>query len=89
MTFGFNKRRINCMQKHIFTNNNKKTKKSSTTNMITILVWFSNILTLSVPDEDYSRNASCAKFDINVFIICLQLIIIVGDIPVHKLPYGP
>ena len=32
------------------------------------MIWFSNILVLSVPDEDYSRNASCALNLISTFL---------------------
>jgi len=37
------------------------------------IIWVSNLWILSVPDEDYSRNASCALHLISTF--SLQLIL--------------
>lgn len=28
-----------------------------------LIIWLSNILTLSVPDKDYSRGSSCSLYD--------------------------
>ena len=33
------------------------------------IIWISNILALSVPDEGYSRNASCALSMISTFLL--------------------
>jgi len=33
------------------------------------IIWFSNILALSVPDEGYSRNAWCALNLISTFLL--------------------
>ena len=36
---------------------------------LSCLFWFSNILTISVPDEGYSRNTSCAINLLSTFLL--------------------
>ena len=40
-----------------------------------LIIWLTNLLILRIPNEGYSRNALCTKFDIYVFIT------ITGSIP--------
>ena len=40
-----------------------------------VIIWFSNLLILSVPDEGYSRNASCALNLISTFLLHAQLLL--------------
>jgi len=39
------------------------------------IIWLSNILVLSVPDESYSRNASCALNLISTFFFIIMLVV--------------
>jgi len=34
-----------------------------------IVIWISNIMILSIPDEDYCRNASCTLNLISAFLL--------------------
>jgi hypothetical protein len=44
------------------------------------LVWFSNILALSVPDEGYSRNASCTLNLISMILVLIYYIILENNV---------
>ena len=47
----------------------KTTFTSIFVNMHNYIIWLSNLSTLSVPDEGYSRNASCALNLIFTFLL--------------------
>jgi hypothetical protein len=44
------------------------------------LVWFSNIVALSVPDEGYSRNASCTLNLISMILVLINYIILENNV---------
>ena len=60
------------------------------------IIWFSNILTWSIPDEGYSRNVSCTLnliskgffFYVRSYVHCLYLSCIICLFPTAVCPDG-